>query len=229
MTIRLLLFASLSDLLGFDEAELEVPNGLSCEGLVDHLEAAFPELKRFERKFRVALDQEFAPQDALVRPGSEVALIPPVSGGCGPDIFVEVREDSLSVDRALDAVRRTDCGAVLLFLGTVREMTGSARTERLEYSAYRAMAVNEMRKLADEALQIWTLGAVWLEHRVGSLDPGEIAVVVAVSSPHRREAFEAGRFLIDTTKERVPLWKKEFGPDGEAWIEGDARVATSVT
>ncbi len=228
MTIRLLLFASLSDLLGFDEAELEVPDGLDCQGLVDHLEAAFPELKRFERKFRVAFNKEFVSSDTMLPSGAEVALIPPVSGGCGPKVFVDVRDDALSIDKALEAVRRLDCGAVLLFLGTVREITGLAQTERLEYSAYRSMAVSELQKLVEEAVQTWSLGAVWVEHRVGSLDPGEIAVVVAVSAPHRREAFEAGRFLIDTTKERVPLWKKEFGPDGIAWIEGDARVVSSV-
>ncbi len=224
MTIKLLLFASLADLLGFDEAELEVPEGLDRCGLVEHLEEAFPTLARFERRYRVAFNQEFVGPDESLPDGAEVALIPPVSGGSGPRLHSAVRESPLAVDPALETVRRTHCGAVVLFLGTVRDLTGSERTEKLEYSAYRGMAESELARLVQEASERWELGGAWLEHRVGELDPGEIAVVVAVSAPHRDAAFEAGRFLIDTAKERVPLWKKEFGSDGAVWIEGDART-----
>jgi molybdopterin synthase catalytic subunit len=115
---------------------------------------------------------------------------------------------------------------VVSFLGTVRELTGEQVTQRLEYSAYREMAQKELLSICREAARRWSLGGAVVEHRIGTLSPGEIAVVACCSAPHRKEAFEAARFLIDTTKEKVPLWKKEIGPDGVAWIEGDARVAS---
>ena len=146
--------------------------------------------------------------------------------GESPTIAVAISAQPLSAERALEAVRRNDCGAVVLFLGTVRDITGEQVTQRLDYSAYQAMAEKELYGLCQEAAERFALGAMVVEHRVGTLEPGEIAVVVAASSAHRDGAFQAARFLIDQTKERVPLWKKEFGPDGTAWIEGDARVSS---
>ncbi len=138
--------------------------------------------------------------------------------------LIQLTETPISVDDCLNAVRRDDCGAVVLFLGTVRNQTGGQPVDRLDYQAYPPLALTEMEKLAAEARAKWTLGNLALWHRHGSLGPGEISVCVAVSSGHRVEAFEAGRWLIDTLKSTVPLWKKEVGPDGEVWIEGDARV-----
>lgn len=142
-------------------------------------------------------------------------------------IEVGLSEHELSVDDCLRAVRKNDCGAVVLFLGTVRDRTGTKLTERLDYSAYRVMAQKELSRISQEASQRWGLGAIVLKHRLGLVEPGEVAVIVAVSSAHRQAAFEAARFLIDETKARVPLWKKEYGPDGTAWIEGDARIPTA--
>ena len=106
-----------------------------------------------------------------------------------------------------------------MFMGTVREFTGDVQTASLEYEAYPAMAVQSMQSLADEAKQRWPLMKVSLVHRCGHLQLGDIAVVVAVSAGHRREAFEAGQWLIDTLKERTPIWKKEVYVDGHTeWI-----------
>lgn len=228
MTVTVLYFASLSDLMGKGEETVSLPGPASVADLLDYLEKATPGLTRFQRRYRVAQDQAFVEFDAPLREGAEIALIPPVSGGA-PPLRVAISETPLDSSRALDEVRRNDCGAVVLFLGTVRDITGQMVTQRLDYTAYQAMAVRELELLCLEAMERFDLGAVVVEHRVGTLEPGEIAVVVAASSPHRDGAFQGARYLIDQTKERVPLWKKEYGPDGTAWIEGDARVSSGPT
>lgn len=228
MTVTVLYFASLADLMGCQEQTLELPEGSTVSDLLQTLEEMAPGLRKFQRRFRVAQNQEFVSLETPLEEGAEMALVPPVSGGAGPDIEVGICSEPLSVERALSFVSRTDCGAVVTFLGTVRDLTGDMVTERLDYSAYQAMAEKELGRICQEATERFDpLGAIHLTHRIGSLYPGEIAVIVAVSSPHRGPAFEAARFLIDTTKERVPLWKKEIGPDGQAWIEGDARVTSN--
>jgi molybdopterin synthase catalytic subunit len=227
MTVTVLYFASLSDLTGCDEEPITLPDKASVADFLDVLERHRPELKRFQRRFRVAQNQAFVEFDSPVEEGAELALIPPVSGGAEVAISVAITSSPLQAERALAAVRRNDCGAVVLFLGTVRDITGQMVTERLDYTAYESMAEAELRRLCQEAAARFDLGAVAVEHRVGTLLPGEIAVMVAASSPHRDGAFCAARFLIDKTKERVPLWKKEYGPDGTAWIEGDARIPSA--
>jgi molybdopterin synthase catalytic subunit len=118
-----------------------------------------------------------------------------------------------------EAVRSTDSGAVVLFLGTVREMTDGRRTTALDYEAFGPMAESKIAQLEEEARRRWPLDGVAIAHRVGRLELGEVSVAVAVSSPHRAEAFEAARFLIDTLKETVPIWKKENWQDGTSeWV-----------
>ncbi|MEM7811612.1 MAG: molybdenum cofactor biosynthesis protein MoaE [Planctomycetota bacterium] len=141
----------------------------------------------------------------------------PADGDRAARLQVTLVEDEIDVAASLDAVRDVTAGAVVLFLGTVREVTGEDRTVRLEYEAYRPMAVAEMERLAAEASARWGLVGVCLSHRVGTLGPGEVAVAVAASAGHRDEAFAGGRWLIDTLKERVPIWKKEHFADG--WLE----------
>jgi molybdopterin synthase catalytic subunit len=226
LTVTVLYFASLADLMGTDEETLELPAGATVAEFLDALELTTPGLKKFERRFRVAQNQSFVEPNEPIKDGAELALIPPVSGGAGTPIRVAISAEPLDSNNALEAVRRHDCGAVVLFLGTVRDITGEMVTQRLDYSAYQAMAEKELRALCQEAASKFHLGAIVVEHRVGTLEPGEIAVVVATSSPHRDGAFQGARYLIDQTKERVPLWKKEYGPDGSAWIEGDTRIAS---
>lgn len=227
MTTTVLFFASLSDIVGSPEIQLDLQQELSVSQLLDRLEVEHPELKRFERRYRVALDQEFVELDSMVTPGAEVALIPAVSGGAQAHIRAAISRTPLSVQKLTEEVMRSDCGAVVTFTGVVRDLTGEQVTDKLEYSAYEAMAQKQLLGICSEAVERWSLGGAVVEHRVGELGPLEIAVVAVCSAPHRKAAFEAARFLIDTTKERVPLWKKEFGPDGTAWIEGDARVDAS--
>lgn len=224
METTVLFFASLGDLVGHQEVSVDLKQPLKVAELVKLLEEQYPALKRFDRRFRVAVDQSFVEDESLVEPGREVALIPPVSGGAGPVVRAAIKVEPLDMAALTEEVLSHQCGAVVTFLGTVRDLTGDQVTDKLQYSSYEKMAQSELLKICEEAAQKWPLGGAVVEHRVGELMPGDIAVVAACSAPHREEAFQACRFLIDTTKERVPLWKKEFGPDGTAWIEGDARV-----
>ena len=127
--------------------------------------------------------------------------------------------DPIDADRLLMQARRADCGAVLLFLGTTREWTGGNRTDFLEYDAYEEMAISEMQKLADSALTRWPIKFICIVHRLGRVNIGEASVAIVVSSPHRREAFEAGEWLIDSLKELVPIWKKDHTATGSSeWL-----------
>jgi molybdopterin synthase catalytic subunit len=128
-----------------------------------------------------------------------------------------------------EAVRRKDCGAVVTFLGTVRDLTGGRVTIALDYEAYPAMAEKKMLEIERETRERWPVGEMALIHRLGHLDIGEISVAVSVSCPHRGQAFEACRFAIDRLKEIVPIWKKEVWSDGSQWIgwEHEAHAAHS--
>lgn len=117
----------------------------------------------------------------------------------------------------------------MLFLGTVREFTGDVQTSSLEYEAYPAMAVQALTELETEARQRWPLIGVSMVHRTGHLDLGDVAVAVAVSSAHRTPAFEAGQWLIDTLKQRVPIWKQERYADGQTeWVHPTPESAAST-
>jgi molybdopterin synthase catalytic subunit len=135
--------------------------------------------------------------------------------------MVRLTPDPIDYHALTEAVRSPRCGAVALFLGTVRELTGDRVTTRLDYQAYPPMAEKKLAEVEAEVRRRWPVGEVALVHRVGSLGVGEVSVAVAVSAPHRAAAFEACRFAIDTLKEVVPIWKRENAPDGAAeWVEG---------
>ena len=133
--------------------------------------------------------------------------------------MVEITEAPIEFAAVAERVRSDLAGAVCVFLGTVREMTGERRTASLEYEAYPVMAARKMEELESEARRRWPIIEIVIVHRVGHLDLGEISVAVAVSTAHRGHAFEACRWLIDTLKEVVPIWKKELWADGtEEWV-----------
>lgn len=134
----------------------------------------------------------------------------------------DIRESPLSVDEAIAAVSRADAGGIVLFLGTVRDHNDGREVTLLEYEAYTAMAKKEMRSIAGQIESEIAGVRLAVLHRVGRLDVGDTAVVCAASAPHRDEAFRACRALIDRIKERVPIWKREHGPDGPYWVGWEA-------
>jgi molybdopterin synthase catalytic subunit len=133
---------------------------------------------------------------------------------------IKVTADVLSIDEAYAAVRRPGCGAVALFVGTVRDHHDGKPVRSLSYTAFKEMAEKEFERIAAEAAAKWPLGAVYIAHRTGKLEIGDASVVIAASSAHRAEAFEACRFAIETLKKAAPIWKEEFYDAGKAWVSG---------
>ena len=132
--------------------------------------------------------------------------------------MIELTEQAIDFHNLTESVRDNAAGAVVLFLGTVREFTGEVQTAWLGYVAYPEMARASMAQLENEVRAKFTVTKVAISHRFGKLELGDVSVAIAVSSPHRAQAFDAGRWLIDTLKERVPIWKKEHYSDGrEEW------------
>ena len=136
----------------------------------------------------------------------------------GTDAAIHITHDVLDVGAVTEIVRHPGAGAIATFVGTTRDHTGDRRVLRLEYEAYRPMADEQLRRVADEMRDRWDLTGVAIRHRLGRLEIGEASLVVAVSSAHRQAAFEACHFSIDRIKQIVPIWKKEFFEGGEVWV-----------
>ncbi|MDX8044744.1 molybdenum cofactor biosynthesis protein MoaE [Gracilibacillus sp. S3-1-1] len=134
------------------------------------------------------------------------------------DKLFEVIEEPISVEALIKKVESRNAGAITTFIGTVRELTGEKKTVYLEYQAYVPMAEKMLAQIGKEINDKWENTKVAITHRIGSLDITEIAVVIAVSSPHRKAAYQANEYAIERIKQIVPIWKKERWEDGEAWI-----------
>ena len=134
------------------------------------------------------------------------------------NIDIKIVSEPLNIQACIDWVMTPQCGGIDVFIGTVREVTNGKTVVRLEFEAYEKMAMNEMKKIAEEALHNWPVHKIVIHHRTGILHIGEIPVVIAVSAAHRDAAFEACRYTIDTLKKTVPIWKKEIFEDGEVWV-----------
>lgn len=132
--------------------------------------------------------------------------------------MVELTDKPIDIQQTIDRVSSEGAGAVVLFIGTVRNMTNGKRVEKLDFEAYDKMAISELEKIVDEAKDEWPVQKIAVSHRTGELQISDIAVVIAVSSPHRKEAFTVCEFVIDTLKETVPIWKKEFFENEEVWV-----------
>ena len=215
-------FAALAEALGVKAVTLELPPGATVRTAWDRLVQAHPQAERFQSRVLVAVNLCYATWQTPLGNGDEVAFLPPVSGGleeppAAPAAF-EIVEGPLSADAVLAKVNNPRAGAVVLFVGVVREFTGERRTIHLEYEAYREMAVREMGRIGQEVAQRWPAARLAISHRVGTLAIGEASVVVAAAAPHRGDAFAAARYAIDRLKEIVPIWKKERWEDGEEWV-----------
>lgn len=132
--------------------------------------------------------------------------------------MIKITEQPIDIQEVINAASRNEAGAVNVFIGTVRTPSKGRNVLRLEYEAYEPMAISEIEKIIEETKQRWSILAYGLSHRVGVLTPGEVAVVVAVSTPHRADSFVACQYIIDTFKHQVPIWKKEVYEGGEEWI-----------
>jgi molybdopterin synthase catalytic subunit len=132
--------------------------------------------------------------------------------------MIEIVDKPIEVQKIINAAYEDKGGAVNVFLGTVRNQTKGKKVIKLEYEAYEPMALKEIKKIIDEACKKWEVLNYGASHRIGTLNTGDIAVVIAISTPHRKESFEACQFIIDKLKETVPIWKREFFEDGDQWV-----------
>ena len=219
MKVALHLFASAREAVGRREVCMDLEEGATIEDLKRRLAAEFPPLEPMLKTIVFAIDDEYVPFEQRLHDGAEVALIPPVSGGS--DGLFRVTHGVMNPDELVKLVRRDEAGGVTLFYGDVRNHSEGRSVERLEYEAHESMALAKMREVAAETKQrfpeVCEVG-VW--HRIGTLEIGETSLLVAVSSPHRKDAFEACHWCVDRIKEVVPVWKKEHWSDGAAWVEG---------
>jgi len=134
-------------------------------------------------------------------------------------MMIKIQSDPINIAEVLASVQNNQSGAVNIFLGTVRNHNKEKKVIKLAYEAYDSMAVSEIRKIVEETQEKWPVEAISVVHRKGELHVGDIAVMIAVAAPHRKESFAACEYIIDTLKKRVPIWKKEYYPDGDYWLD----------
>jgi len=219
MNVKVRLFARYREAAGHDRVDLELPEGGTAEAAWEAISHRFPILGPYRPFTLFAVHNDYVKADHPLREGDELCLFPPVSGGAGDADWVQVTAEPLSERAVAEAVEDAGAGAIVVFSGVVRDQTGGRRVKFLEYEAYAPMAEAKMREIGTAVRARWpTVKRIALAHRVGRLLIGESSVMIAVSSPHRRHAFEACHFAIDTLKETVPVWKKEYFEDGEVWV-----------
>jgi molybdopterin synthase catalytic subunit len=225
--IKVLFFASLREAAGLRQKYVELPPGASVRDLKDQLAQAHPGMVGAMAVTLVSVNREYAFDEDLIPEGAEVAFFPPVSGGneAGPTLCAIV-EEIVDLNGLLARISSPQTGAACTFTGMVRGVTarGDAHeTSYLEYEAYAPMAEAKMRQVADEIRSRWpSVQGIAIVQRVGRLEPQSPTVMIACTAAHRDSGvFEAARYGIDRLKEIVPVWKKEVGPGGEMWVEGD--------
>jgi molybdopterin synthase catalytic subunit/molybdopterin converting factor small subunit len=220
MHVRVLLFGVLKDT--FPEAihSLQLPAGATVATLLDHFRAQSPLQDQLWTSLAVAVNHEYAAPAHPLADGDEVALLPPVSGG-NQAPHVALVQEQIQADTLVNQLKHGEDGAVVVFDGIVRNNTRGRHTLYLVYEAYEEMALKQMHALAQEVGQRFAIRDVALVHRLGKLEVGETSVLIAVASAHRAAAFDACRWLIDTLKKTVPIWKKEHFEDGAVWADGE--------
>ena len=212
MAIKIQLFAAFADFAGTRELQWDIQTGESCASIWKQVRAKFPRLEKIPALF--AIQDEYVPAETELKDGDVLLVFPPVAGGSASYVYRE----PLSVERALDSIRDENGGGEAVFIGRVRRWNEGKKIRHLFYECHASMVDQEIARIETEMQTRWPLRKIHFEHRVGKLEIGDIAVIVAVSAEHRSEAMEACRYGIDQLKHRVPIWKKEVSEDGEEWI-----------
>ena len=226
--VTVLFFGAARDAAGCDEAQVRLRSRTRAASAFEEVLAKYPDLRRFGRSLLFAVNQEYA-KDANreIHEGDELAVFPPVSGGAeeieekGDLDFFELTTEPIDVGQVARRIVPQRCGATVTLDGYVREWTRGRRTLYLVYEAYQSMSLSEMQRLCRTAHERFDIAHIGIVHRTGRLEIGETSVVISVSAPHRRAAFEACEWAILELKRTVPIWKKEFYEDGEVWVEGE--------
>jgi len=225
MRVRILFFGVLKEIMGASADTLEVPQDSSVADVLAHYETKIPRFRESLPSLALAVNREYAGPGTKLKENDEIALLPPVSGGAeetaGRPRYAAIVRDPIDTERTLAGLKCPEDGAAVVFEGVVRNQTRGRKTLYLDYEAYEEMALRELESLAAQALRQFRIRDVALVHRLGRLEIGETSVLIVVVSAHRAAAFEACRWLIDTLKRTVPIWKKEYFEDGAVWADGE--------
>ena len=232
MQVRVLYMGMLRELAGREKEVVQLGDGSRLEDLFEQLQTRLPKLKDFRGAIALAVNYQYSDGKTVLQHDDEVALIPPVSGGATTDTpthavaplvseHARIVREPIETAAIASALKQPEDGAVAIFDGIVRNHSHGRRTLHLEYTAYEAMALNQMEQLAMQALARFAIRDVRIVHRLGELQIGESSVYIVVASAHRAAASDACRWLIDTLKSTVPIWKKEFFEDGAIWADGE--------
>ncbi len=241
MRVQVIPFGVLKDWLGASPTTVELPDGATVAVLLKHLRGSLPAgAAGILGSIAVSVNVEYSQAAHILQDGDEVGLLPPVSGGTGAartgpartadaldeisdaeNVSVALTRDRIDAAQIVAAAKSGEDGAVVVFDGIVRNHTRGRPTLHLDYEAYEEMAVRQMRELGLKARERFGVRQVTMLHRLGRLEIGETSVLIVVASAHRSAAFEACRWLIDTLKQTVPIWKKETFADGAVWAPGD--------
>jgi len=216
VSIRVLFFGAARDAVNANQLDLSLDAPATVSSAFSNLAGRFSQLERFGRSLLFAVNQEYATPDTVLRENDELAIFPPVSGGSHD--FFELTTERIDVGAVARRVVLPECGATVTLDGYAREWTKGKRTLYLVYEAYDPMAMSEMQRLGAEAHQQFDIAHIGIVHRTGPIEIGETSVVIAVSAPHRRAAFEACEWAIKELKRTVPIWKKEIYENGEEWV-----------
>jgi len=228
MKIGVLFFGVLKDVVGRTDETVDLPEGACVQDVLFYYARKAPRFEAMMPSLAISVNQEYSGVDHALREGDEVGLLPPVSGGSAAggseDVAGEVKivRERIVTEAVAARLKRPADGAAVIFEGVVRDNTRGRRTLYLEYEAYEEMAVKQMESLAMEARARFGVRGVSIVHRLGRLETGETSVLIVVASAHRGPAFEACRWIIDTLKKKVPIWKKEYFEDGAVWADGEA-------
>jgi molybdopterin synthase catalytic subunit len=229
MQVKVLPFGVLKDWLGAETSTIELREGATIAELLAQLSAEHG--GRQLKGIAVSVNAEYAQVGQVLRAGDEVGLLPPVSGGLGatgeklhdenPGGSAQLTREAIDGARLSAGAKHGEDGAVVVFDGIVRNNTRGRKTLYLDYEAYEEMALKQMEELAVEAQAKFGVREVRIVHRLGRLMVGETSVLIVVASAHRGQAFDASRWVIDTLKKKVPIWKKETFEDGVVWADGE--------
>jgi len=226
MQVRVLFFGVLKDMAGKSADEIDVRDGAPVRDVLLHYESQLPKLRAWLPSIALAVNQQYAGPDTKLKANDEIALLPPVSGGaCDPSRerrHARITREAIDAKRIVETLKHGEDGASLVFEGVVRNQTRGRMTVYLDYEAYEEMALEQLESLATQSLGQFQIRDVTIVHRLGRLEIGETSVLIAVASAHRAAAFDACRWLIDTLKRTVPIWKKEYFVDGAVWADGEA-------
>lgn len=218
MQVQVLFFGMLKELAGLGSDSLTLPDSATLADVIRHYEGRIPRLKEMAGSIAMSVNREYAGPECKLNSGDEIGLLPPVSGGVLHSAIVRSPIDTAAV---LEGIKQSSDGAAVVFEGVARDNTRGRRTLYLDYEAYEEMALKQLEGLAEQALAQFQVRDVALVHRLGRLEIGETSVLIVVASAHRAAAFEACRWLIDTLKRTVPIWKKEYFEDGAVWADGE--------